>query len=754
MSTDIRPDAQVPVAENGHALVPVSNGNGSMMALPWPYGAPIRPEILSAKPNPMELLLALRRRWPLAVGLGLATGGILAALVWFLMPIKYEAAALLNVSPKQQANMLDQSEGLSMEGFSNYKRTQIQLIKSGKVLNRVLSKPDIQRLALVKKQKDDIGWLEDELMVDFPGDAQILRIAMKGDDVRALTMIVNAVKDAYMSEIVYIERDKRMKEQGDLDKALENTRKEFKNKTDQLKNMEDSLGLSGSGSYEIQKKKMIDELDQLTKHRNELATDLGAITMNLMLVKRQLENASEPNIPEVLLDAQVNQNPQIVNLQQQVTQLRLFIAKERLTTKDGKSRSVKRLTQQLDIFNDALDEMRQEMRAQMLEQYKASMAAGGNPLGGNLPILETKQQALTDALTEASTNVEQKYADLEKLEKTSSDAEGLRSELTELRGVMQTLGQDLRMRAITDLQTPRVTPLVDAEIPKGNDAMRKYLVVAFTGLAGVGLAIFGVAYAEFQSRRVNRGRDVNEGLGIRVMGDLPRLSGRAAKRPELMQAILTESIDSIRTSLIHTTAVQSPRIVMVTSADNSEGKTTVASQLAASLARSGRRTLLVDADVRNPAIHEVFDLPCEPGFSEALRGTIDRSAVIQPTHAPNLWLVPAGRCDMQSIQLLASAQLGAMLKAWREEFEFVIIDIGPVLQVADPLLIGQHVDAAILSAQCDISKMPNVYDACERLKSVGVVVLGAVVNGSCNRTSRRTRNMPLLTDGTAEPSEN
>jgi capsular exopolysaccharide synthesis family protein len=265
--------------------------------------------------------------------------------------------------------------------------------------------------------------------------------------------------------------------------------------------------------------------------------------------------------------------------------------------------------------------------------------------------------------------------------------------------------------------------------------------------------VFGVAWAEFQARRVNRGRDVNEGLGIRVMGDLPRLSGRAAKRPELMQAILTESIDSIRTSLIHTTTVQSPRVVMVTSAENTEGKTTVASQLAASLARSGRRTLLVDADVRNPAIHEVFDLPNEPGFSEALRGTIDRSAVIQPTHAPNLWLVPAGRCDMQSIQLLASPQLSNILKAWREEFEFVILDIGPVLQVADPLLIGQHVDAAILSAQCDISKMPNVYDACERLKSVGVVVLGAVVNGSCKRTPRGGRIMPLLTSQASETAE-
>jgi len=94
--------------------------------------------------------------------------------------------------------------------------------------------------------------------------------------------------------------------------------------------------------------------------------------------------------------------------------------------------------------------------------------------------------------------------------------------------------------------------------------------------------------------------------------------------------------------LMHTTAIVSPHVVLVTSAAPHEGKTTTATQLAASLARSGRRTLLVDGDIRSPGAHRVFEMPLEPGLCELLRGEVDREAVLRP-HAHGQSLAAAGR---------------------------------------------------------------------------------------------------------------
>jgi capsular exopolysaccharide synthesis family protein len=263
--------------------------------------------------------------------------------------------------------------------------------------------------------------------------------------------------------------------------------------------------------------------------------------------------------------------------------------------------------------------------------------------------------------------------------------------------------------------------------------------------------MFLVSYVEFKAGRLNSTREVNEGLGVRVLGHLPSLSGRAGRKMQsggdagALQALLMESIDSVRASLVHCTTVASPRVVLVTSAEQREGKTTVASQLAASLARAGRRTLLVDGDLRRPAAHLVFDVPQEPGFCEVLRGRVPRDAVVLPTQQPNLWIVPAGRCDMQSVQALAGEAAEKLLDAWRGDFDFVVLDSGPVLHVADAMLLGQHADVALLAAQRDVSRLPKVYEACERLNAVGVTVLGVVVNGVAARAAGRSL-MPASAD--------
>jgi capsular exopolysaccharide synthesis family protein len=173
-------------------------------------------------------------------------------------------------------------------------------------------------------------------------------------------------------------------------------------------------------------------------------------------------------------------------------------------------------------------------------------------------------------------------------------------------------------------------------------------------------------------------------------------------------------------------------MVMVTSAQSGEGKTSLATHLAASLAQIGRRTLLVDADLRHPIAHEVFGLAPAPGLCEVLRGDVRPEEVIQPTPVDGLAMIPAGRWDSWATRALAQEATAALLREWRNQYDFVIVDTSPVLPVVDPLLIGQHVDGALISVMRDVSRMPNVYAAYQRLAAGGVRVLGAVVNGVRN----------------------
>ena len=170
--------------------------------------------------------------------------------------------------------------------------------------------------------------------------------------------------------------------------------------------------------------------------------------------------------------------------------------------------------------------------------------------------------------------------------------------------------------------------------------------------------------------------------------------------------------------------------MMITSAVAGEGKTSLASYLATSLARSGLRTLLVDADLRSPMMHRLFDLPQAPGLSELLRGEVDLDEAIGATAVEDLKLLPAGRCDRQALRILSQGGLGPLFDRLKERFDFIIVDSSPILPVADAMLIAQHADAVLFSIFRDVSRKTKVKAAFERLQCLGVPVLGAVVTGA------------------------
>ena len=157
------------------------------------------------------------------------------------------------------------------------------------------------------------------------------------------------------------------------------------------------------------------------------------------------------------------------------------------------------------------------------------------------------------------------------------------------------------------------------------------------GGAAMGLVLLVIAYWEFRARRIKCVEDVVQGLGWRLVGQLPALPNqtrgllRRPADPGYWQSIMTESVDATRTMILHAARVDGLRTVMVTSAVSGEGKTSLSCHLACSLARAGRKTLLLDCDLRNPAAHRLFELPGIPGLCEVLRGEAQLAEVIRAT---------------------------------------------------------------------------------------------------------------------------
>jgi capsular exopolysaccharide synthesis family protein len=265
---------------------------------------------------------------------------------------------------------------------------------------------------------------------------------------------------------------------------------------------------------------------------------------------------------------------------------------------------------------------------------------------------------------------------------------------------------------------------------------KKVLLSGLGGLASFLGAVLLVAFLEWRTRRVDGVDQVVTELGMRVIGTVPAFPNRANLKAAVeagganWRFVLNESINSTRTMLLHAARSQSMQVVMVTSATQGEGKTSLASQLATSMATAGMRALLVDCDLRNPSVQKLFEIPLGPGVSEVLRQEIDVADAVQATTVPNLWVIPAGQCSHVTIAALAQGHpLETLFNRLRGQFDFVIVDSCPVLPVADSLLIGQHVDGVVFSVMQDVSQLPKVMTATEKMTQLGIPLIGAVVNG-------------------------
>ena len=226
--------------------------------------------------------------------------------------------------------------------------------------------------------------------------------------------------------------------------------------------------------------------------------------------------------------------------------------------------------------------------------------------------------------------------------------------------------------------------------------------------------------------------DVKQHLPVGVLGALPVLKGNHGRLrlivAEEPRQPVSEAFRNLRTSLEFFGADGPPRSILVTSPQPSDGKTFIAANLAAVLAQGGRSVILVDADLRHPRQHRLFDVPREPGLTDVLLAGDQRDAALQPTTVENLRILTGGRHTNTPAEMLASGRMRALLEWLQDAADVVIFDSPPLLAVTDAAVLSGRTAGAILVLDCGETRLPAAAQAVERLQGVEAQVLGVVLN--------------------------
>jgi capsular exopolysaccharide synthesis family protein len=277
-----------------------------------------------------------------------------------------------------------------------------------------------------------------------------------------------------------------------------------------------------------------------------------------------------------------------------------------------------------------------------------------------------------------------------------------------------------------------------AVVPQWPMPSKTKLIVAVAGAAGLVLVLIAIFLIEYLDTSVRwEGRGAQAILELAVLGAVPRVSRR---RPFLSSdplSPLAESIRALRTNVFLVRPEEPFRTLLLTSPASSEGKGFILANLALALAEAGNRVIVVDADMRRPTLHEIFDRPNLVGLADVLRRDDDGGelegdgplASLQETNFDDLYLLSAGHPPVDPATLLTSPRFVAVLKSLKDHGDVILIDSPPVLGPPDATVLATHAEGTILIVSSGRTKREDVQRAKARLLAQQEVnLLGLTVN--------------------------
>lgn len=691
------------------------------------------------------LTVIMRRSVPAVATFVAVIGGAFAYLN--VTPRLYETSSRLMLDEKQ-VSLSELGRDLTQvanatPGGANPLADQAELVKSQWVLDKAIkifnSNSKLDSEENLGKDRLQAEYLRKNLSVKIVPATNILQISYENQNPVLAAQLLNAVSKAmveYDIKAISSEATKvrEFLENKQLPIARKNLQKievaESKYRQDSgivsFEEQTESL-VENLGSLEEQERTLSALLEQVRSQENSLReiTDAQSLNSAYSSVRGGLDEelvkmrASLADLERQFVEARVRftlDHPQVIELAEKRDAFRQIYERELA--------KVSQSNQPVAVNQIASDEISQELTSKLItneierlaiEKKLATVRAQTSQLKARVAQLPVKQQPLT-AL------VRQK-------EEAASTLKFLKSKLEEAR-----LAQAQKVSNIRIIQS--------AKVPESPSSPKKPVVLGLATVFGAILGTGVILLLELMDNTLRDAREAEELLNLPLLGVLPRLPGKTlVLEPSdrfLDEVGLVEPYRMLFKTLEFRSDKQLQKIV-VSSTISGEGKSVVASHLAAVSAMLSRKTLIIDADLRRPVQHTLFNLPPKPGITEIIEGRRRFTDAIQKTDVDNLDVLTCGELHGRPSQLLESVEMKSILQEAAKEYDLVVIDTPPVSACADAATLGRYSDGVVLVTRPSFTNKEMLKKATSELKRDRIPILGVVVNGMSNLTEKYYR---------------
>jgi polysaccharide biosynthesis transport protein len=606
--------------------------------------------------------------------------------------------------------------------------TEIEILKSDTLLLKVAREMDLSNSATFLEQKgpvphtsldspdvrqDIVHALQSNLHVALVPKTDIIRISYSSLSAKLSSDIVNKVISTYIQRSYETRFDSSQKVATWLSSTLDDLKQQVETSQEQMMDMERRLGILG---FDPAHNQISTSLDDLSK-----AAGTAKLARIIAESRYRILSGMDPNSIEGSIETTPGTAPgELTGLRAQLATARAGYAQLEATLGPNHPQS-KAAKAQIDELTKEIDTEQNRLLLQAKENYVIARANEDQTTAA-LETQKTDAYKLRDQLVEYT------------LRKREFEAN--RTLYDSLRERLRTAGVQAGLESLE-------IDVVDQAVPPASPVLKPQSTIILTSVI---FSLLGGIVVAFLLESLDTGmRSIAEIEGITELPSLaivPRARRTSAEQASNLttaqrnigvltqpKSQFTEAFRALRTSLLLSTTGHPPKIIVLTSATPSEGKTTAASNLAAILAQRDTRVLLIDGDLRRPNVHHRFGMNGKIGLTTVLTGatTLEETVQVVP-ELPNLDILPSGPIPPFPAEMLSSDAMGALLRRCRDLYSYVVIDSPPILSVTDGVILSRQADAVVLVVRHGKSSKHVVRRARDLLLRSGAPMTGIVLN--------------------------
>jgi polysaccharide biosynthesis transport protein len=694
--------------------------------------------------NFQKYWLVLQRRWWL-IAIAAITGAALAGLYVLPKPKSYQAGGKLLVKPDQSSQLtgfdVKSGEIKALTQKSDPLSTEAEILKSKPVLEAAARALDLKDRT--GKSIDAVALVKQLTVKPIVG-TDILQVIYQSEQPEVAARVVNQVMQDYIRNNVQVNRSQAIAAREFILAELPQAEVAVREAENSLRRFREANGVV---ALEQEAQESVKSIAALGQNIDSSAALLSQAEARVLQLSRQVGM-------DVGTAMRVNALNQSEAVQKALADWRLAeaeLAKQRTIYQEG-SPEINQLAEQVKAAQAVLQNQTEEIAQQEggLSVGQLQLSKTQQDLVGDLARAETERSSLREGLASL---VRSRSAAAVK----SSSMPGLEASQRELQRRVDA-AQTTYKTLLTKLQEVQVAEnqnvgnarvVSDAIVPVDAVGAGKVVILFGGGVVGLLLGLSLAFLVDFADRSVKTLQEITALMPYSVLGMIPQVEGpRLDASLEGMPQLITqdfqdfggqEAYQMLQANLRFLPTDQVARSILVTSAGRSEGKSTVAANLALALAQGQRRVLLVDADMRNSCQHHVWQVSNAVGLSNVLVGQVQMDQAITAVRE-NLHVLTAGTVPPNPLVLLDSSAMTMLVERFTEHYDFVVFDGPTVMGTADSTVLNRLVDGSLVVVRMGMAEIERLKTMRQFLAQSGHRVLGMVVNGVVGMSDREGRS--------------